>query len=62
MNLPDKLTDKQIIEICFNYRHDFGLDKIEGSFSSGMTEKEREELKLHVKYMYEAIKPVLEVC
>ena len=41
-------TREQIIEsMCYTYRHDFGIDRIEtaGFISSGMTEDERRWLR-----------------
>lgn len=41
------MTREDIIgNMCFTYRHDYGLDKPEGAyaFEAGMTQKEREFL------------------
>ena len=60
VNLPEKLTPQNINEVGFNYRHDFGLDRIkEDSLSSGLTQEEREKFILHVGYIYDAIKDML---
>ncbi|GEM_PF-2844140 len=38
--------DRVVESMCLTWRHDFGLDKLEGcDFCSGMTDKEREHLR-----------------
>jgi len=38
--------DRMVESMCLTWRHDFGLDKLEGcDFCSGMTDKEREHLR-----------------
>jgi hypothetical protein len=53
-------TNKIVNGMCLTSRHDFGLDKAEGSFSSGMTEVERDALyrEMHQIY-YHNVVPVI---
>jgi hypothetical protein len=38
--------DRVVESMCLTWRHDFGIDKLEGcDFCSGMTDKEREHLR-----------------
>jgi len=63
--LPKTLTDKQVDSICMSIRHDFGLvvsdeyarecEGIHGFRDSGMTEKERNDLRHQVREFYHAI-------
>lgn len=39
--------------MCLTVRHDFGLDRSEGSLSCGMTEKEREFLHKDMSQLYD---------
>lgn len=63
--LPKVLTNEQVDSICMSIRHDFGLIQDEseaeeykkqfGFRCSGMTEKERNELRQQVREFYHAI-------
>lgn len=49
-------TREQIIEsMCYTYRHDFGIDRIEtaGFISSGMTEDERRWLRAVMSQIFD---------
>jgi hypothetical protein len=45
-------TNKIVNGMCLTSRHDFGLDKAEGSLSSGMTEQERDVLYRQMYQLY----------
>jgi hypothetical protein len=45
-------TNKIVNGMCTTSRHDFGLDKVEGSLSSGMTEAERDSLYREMNQLY----------
>ena len=57
-------TKEQIItDMCYTYRHDFGLRKEEGdqSWTSGMTEQEAKMLYKQMEQIYNNdIEPILE--
>ena len=61
-------TKEQIIlDMCYTWRHDYGLDKDEhdsggGLISSGLTDSERKILYAQMKQIYEnCIEPYMEI-
>lgn len=48
-----KERERVIMDMCYTMRHDFGLDKISGSVSSGMTPEERAFLRLQMTQLFD---------
>jgi hypothetical protein len=59
VKLPEKLTDKEIRDICLSYDHSFGLPKPEGYITSGYSDEERKMLIFKVEEMYRLISRTL---
>lgn len=50
---PKKTREQVILNMCYTWRHDYGLDKEPGSLSSGMTEGERKVLYESMAQLYD---------
>jgi len=50
-----KNKEQIIMDMCYTYRHDYGLEKIDGIISSGTSQEER-------KYIYGIMKQMFENC
>ena len=48
-----KTRDEIITNMCYTWRHDFGLNKVEESLSSGMTDAERKFLWAQMAQLFD---------
>lgn len=51
--VPREPPAELIDSMCLRYRHDFGLDKIDGPISSGATNRERASIRSQMRQLYE---------
>lgn len=61
IDIQTRIRHNVVTQMCYTKRHDYGLDKIDDYYSSGMTEEERLCLYREMDQLYEHhIKPFVE--